>query len=1214
MSIFVFVHNIINRKLFFSSTIFLTLLTSSFLVSNISYAATDWSMAGGNPQRNSWTPDEAPGGKKISCVVPIEPYVQFEAQPIVANNKVFVSTAKGLYAFNIADCTQAWANPFATELPLGNSPTYSNGKLYVSGTDRKLYALDATNGTKLWEFIADGPFEVNPLVVDGVVYAGNHDGNMYAIDATTGQKLWNYNVGAQIFQSATYNNNKIFFGAMNSKAYALNIDGTLSWSTPLPVMGWRTFWPVVYQDKIIWTRTDFARNSNYPNDFSGESSMVKERDYLFGPNPNDSGSIAGQVYTQTQPNSWLPVNSKYADLSVNPIIPGNSVVNYLEANIQSRNLFILNQSDGVENFFQLDDDNNDGLINSSDTPDAAPFLTYSGDNNTGYPPVVSGYNGLIYTRNPIYQSGVLSGSMAQGWNYGTPLVSIALSSQSGTSPDWPMDEYVGLSAGGKYLHWSVILGRNIGGVDLSKPNAAFPGFDKTRQFRYINRSQPGTNSGLFPVGFNTQTHKFFWYPSQVQPDSQLYFGHNYQTGPVVYGTNVVSTVSNSLVVFAPTGSASLKPVALSPTNTPSAATTVSNTILRERLINEITKIVTPDSNGNFVTFKPGYTNVGNFDSHAYASLGDNILDYWSNPAETITALISTLPYLDEPLKTQTRSYIQHIYATYPPYQYTHVGWVEGSFRQNFVWPEAMINNTLQKVGVSSFYSGITPFNVYSMYKYAEVGLGDPVAVYQNAKNILPPQVPSFATDTYLKTYTHVLNSYIAGYIGYVKLAQLAQTTDNYNAYITERDRLLTLRKNNWATTPPTAGINNAAPKLYFHTLITGWNFMYMVPELADYLSANILSAVNTTINMYTDKVPYPVPGTNNGPRAPYWFIPENKEVQGENGITPYYQTFGIFQAKALISKSTQTELSKYISMPVTPVGDLFYIQNLVAVLNAPDDTAPVVTITSPSNNSILTNVVSVTAAAQDNGWLSNVSFYKDADLLFTDTSAPYEYDLDTTQFTNGDYTLTAIATDASNNTAFYSINITVDNVLPDTTNPTVDITQPADNTVVAGNVTLTANASDDVALSGVQFKLDDIDLGVLDTEAPYTVDLDTTLYSNSTHTISAVAYDTSGNTSTDQISLTFDNELPEAQITSPLPDETLFGLVTISANAIDNIGISTVQFKLDDSELGALLIESPYTVDFDSTQVTNGAHTLSVVALDTVGNVTNHTINIIVQN
>ena len=56
---------------------------------------------------------------------------------------------------------------------------------------------------------------------------------------------------------------------------------------------------------------------------------------------------------------------------------------------------------------------------------------------------------------------------------------------------------------------------------------------------------------------------------------------------------------------------------------------------------------------------------------------------------------------------------------------------------------------------------------------------------------------------------------------------------------------------------------------------------------------------------------------------------------------------------------------------------------------------------------------------------------------------------------------------------------------PDTTPPTVSVTSPAGGATVSGTITVTANASDNVGVAGVQFLLDGANLGAEDTTAPY---------------------------------------------------------------------------------------------------------------------------------
>jgi hypothetical protein len=84
----------------------------------------------------------------------------------------------------------------------------------------------------------------------------------------------------------------------------------------------------------------------------------------------------------------------------------------------------------------------------------------------------------------------------------------------------------------------------------------------------------------------------------------------------------------------------------------------------------------------------------------------------------------------------------------------------------------------------------------------------------------------------------------------------------------------------------------------------------------------------------------------------------------------------------------------------------------------------------------------------------------------------------------------------------------------DTTPPTVSITAPANGATVSGTTTVSASASDNVGVVGVQFKLDGANLGAEVTTAPYSISWNTTTASNGSHTLTAVARDAAGNTTT----------------------------------------------------------------------------------------------------
>ncbi len=94
----------------------------------------------------------------------------------------------------------------------------------------------------------------------------------------------------------------------------------------------------------------------------------------------------------------------------------------------------------------------------------------------------------------------------------------------------------------------------------------------------------------------------------------------------------------------------------------------------------------------------------------------------------------------------------------------------------------------------------------------------------------------------------------------------------------------------------------------------------------------------------------------------------------------------------------------------------------------------------------------------------------------------------------------------------------------DTTAPTVAITAPAASSTISGTVALTASSSDNIGVAGVTFLIDNTVVGVEDTTAPYSINVNTTGIANGSHTIRARARDAAGNLATSSaITVTVNN-------------------------------------------------------------------------------------------
>src|SRR5207245_3276339 len=91
----------------------------------------------------------------------------------------------------------------------------------------------------------------------------------------------------------------------------------------------------------------------------------------------------------------------------------------------------------------------------------------------------------------------------------------------------------------------------------------------------------------------------------------------------------------------------------------------------------------------------------------------------------------------------------------------------------------------------------------------------------------------------------------------------------------------------------------------------------------------------------------------------------------------------------------------------------------------------------------------------------------------------------------------------------------------------VSITAPPNGSTVASTIPVTANASGNGGVVGVQFLLDNAPLGSEDTAAPYSVSWDTTKSTNGNHTLTARARDAAGNTNTSSpVTVTVSNAPP----------------------------------------------------------------------------------------
>ncbi len=320
--------------------------------------------------------------------------------------------------------------------------------------------------------------------------------------------------------------------------------------------------------------------------------------------------------------------------------------------------------------------------------------------------------------------------------------------------------------------------------------------------------------------------------------------------------------------------------------------------------------------------RPGLHSTGIFDLRSRRDCGADLVDYWHHPADLTYTLLRALPHLPPGLQAQTEAYLQSEFSTFPAYQYNHIGWKDGNARAVFDVPpevQAKLQTHLPESVITNFEGwNFAPHAFYALWKYAQ-RFGDAPVIYNLSKDKL--DFPPKASDAYLLDMPHVHNAYIAGYIGYLELESLAGVPQN-GAISAELNRLLQLRADNFSKDVPDSYFQSVQTN-YCRALIVSRNFMYLVPELAQFLYDDL--GARPKVQEALSEYEY---------LAPYWFVSKYEATFAEGILNHLFDYHSIFQARAQFLQESQQELVKYLDIPAFPTGDLFYIQNLIAAIEA----------------------------------------------------------------------------------------------------------------------------------------------------------------------------------------------------------------------------------------------------------------------------------------
>ena len=211
---------------------------------------------------------------------------------------------------------------------------------------------------------------------------------------------------------------------------------------------------------------------------------------------------------------------------------------------------------------------------------------------------------------------------------------------------------------------------------------------------------------------------------------------------------------------------------------------------------------------------------------------------------------------------------------------------------------------------------------------------------------------------------------------------------------------------------------------------------------------------------------------------------------------------------------------------------------------------------------------------------------------------------------DGRKTITAQFRNASGAVVSATLN---NGVLIDSAPPVVTLTNPAAGSFISEPIVIEATATDGSGIKQVRLYRDQ-QLLVTKTSAPYTYNWNTNAVAEGTYTIRAVAIDEADRTSEQSVSVTIsrapplpDTEGPQvvnvAAGGSPLTNGATFAQNTpITFSATDRSAISRIELLMDGAVVSTASGNGSYTALLNLDTVANGAHTLGIRAIDSLGN------------
>lgn len=169
----------------------------------------EWSQPGGNASKSmghlgfnaadglnpAWTASIGAGNTRAARLI---------SAPVVAEGRVYtIDTQANVRAFDLDSGATIWSARVGGDggdrsSLFGGGVAYDAGRIYATNGLGQVAALDAATGAVVWTMQPAGPLRGSPSVQGDTIYVITQDNQIFALNKATGERRWNQNATLEI--------------------------------------------------------------------------------------------------------------------------------------------------------------------------------------------------------------------------------------------------------------------------------------------------------------------------------------------------------------------------------------------------------------------------------------------------------------------------------------------------------------------------------------------------------------------------------------------------------------------------------------------------------------------------------------------------------------------------------------------------------------------------------------------------------------------------------------------------------------------------------------------------------------------------------------------------------------------------------------------------------------------------------------------------------